>query len=164
MQAKTALVIAEGVVAGLLAHLAIAVVLLIGDLVSGHPALFTPALLGGALLEGTREACQAPLRATTLLAYASIHLLALTAFGLLASYLMRSSEERPFLWFGALLTFVVVAWHLEAAVLFLLGPVRGCISLWWIVGASFAGALAMARYLWRAHPRLRERLRTDQYA
>jgi hypothetical protein len=164
MQPKTALVIAEGLVAGLLAHLAIAVVLMIGDLVSGHPALFTPAVLGGVLLEGIQEACQAPIRATTILAYASVHLLTLAGFGLLASYLMRSSEERPFLWFGALLTFVFVAWHLAAAVLILLGPVRGCISLWWVVGASFAGALAMARYLWRAHPRLRERLGSDRYA
>jgi hypothetical protein len=164
MKTKTAVTVAEGVVAGVVAHLTIAVVLVIGDLVSGRTALFTPALLGGVLLEGAEEACQASTRATVLFGYASIHLITLMAFGLLASYLMQRSEEYPFLWFGALLMFIVVAWHLAAAVLLLLGPVRGCISLWWIVGASFAGALAMARYLWRAHPGLRSRLRGDRYA
>ena len=68
------------------------------------------------------------------------------------------------LWFGALMTFVIVAWHLSGAVLGFLGPVRACLSLWPVTIAGFAGALAMAGYLWRGHPRLRQALRDETYA
>jgi hypothetical protein len=164
MQAKTARVIAEGIVAGVIAHLGIALVLLVADLVAGRWILFTPALLGTVLLEGARDICQVPLRVTTVLAYTSIHLTALAAFGLLASMLIHASEQRPILWLGALFVFIFVAWHLTGAVLTLVAPVRGCFSLWWITGASAVGALGMAGYLWRAHPGLRQRLRGERYA
>jgi hypothetical protein len=164
MQGKTATRIAEGLVAGIVAHVAIAIVLGVADLIGGRWILYSPALLGSVLLDGGRQGCQLPLRATSFLAYTSIHLITLTLFGLLASWLIRGSEERPILWFGALLTFVVVAWHLTAAVLGLLAPVQECLSLWPITAAGFAGGLAMAAYLWRNHPRLRQVLRGERYA
>lgn len=114
MQARTATRIAEGLVAGVVAHVAIAFVLGLADFIAGRWILYTPALLGSVLLEGGGEGCQIPLRATSFLAYTSIHLITLTLFGLAASWLVRGSEERPILWFGALLTFVMLAWHLPA--------------------------------------------------
>jgi hypothetical protein len=164
MQTKTAYLVAEGVVAALVAHLAITVVLTVGDLVTGRGVLFTPTLLGTALLNGATGDCQVPVGGATLLAYASVHMVTLTLFGLMASALVQGSERRPILWFGGLMLFVLVAWHLAAAVLTVLGPVLQCVSLWWIVAASFAGAIGMGVYLWRAHPSLAARLRGDRYA
>jgi hypothetical protein len=164
MQAKTAFVIAEGVVAAVLSHLAITTVLLIGDGLAGRGLLFTPSLLGQVLFEGPPDGCQVPIGGAALFAFASVHLMVLTSFGLLGAALVASSERYPMLWFGALTLFVIVAWHLAAAVLTLLGPAQSCVSLWWNVAASFAGALVMGGYLWRVHPRLRARLGTDQYA
>lgn len=164
MRVKTALVIAEGVVAAVLGHLAITVFLTLGDAFSGRGVLYTPTLLGQVLFGGPPEGCQVATGAAALLAYASVHLVTLTLLGLLASAIVAGSEARPILWFGGLMLFVFVAWHLAAVVLTMLGPARECVSLWWIVAASFAGAFAMAWYLWRAHPRLRARLGGDQYA
>lgn len=163
MQARTAGTIAEGLVAGVLAHMAIAVVLALGDLFSGRWLFYTPTLVGRVLLEGGGEGCQVAPGATILLAYSSIHLAALTLFGLLAAWLVYGSEQRPALWSGALFVFIFVAWHLSAAVLGLLGRVQECVSLWPPTLAGFAGALAMAAYLWRSHPGLRQALRGERY-
>lgn len=164
MKARTAGTIAEGLVAGLVGHVAIALVLVFSDLVAGRWLFYTPTLLGTTLLAGGGQGCQIAQGATTLLAYTSVHLVTLTLFGFLAAGLIYGSEERPMLWFGALMTFIIVAWHLTAAVLGVLGPVQGCLSLWPITIAGFAGALAMAIYLWWAHPELWHALRGERYA
>jgi len=164
MQTRTAVTIAEGVVAALIGHLAITVALIIGDVFGGHGALYTPTLLARVLLEGPPSDCAARGAGVLLLAYSSIHMVVLSLFGLLGSLLIGGSERRPILWFGGLLLFVMVVWHMTAAVLVAFGPARECVSLWWVVGASFIGAVAMGWYLWRAHPGLRSRLGTDQYA
>ena len=164
MQAKPARIVAEGLVAGVVGHLGIALILIIADLSAGRWVLFTPALLGSVLLEGARDACQVSLRAESVLAYTAIHLTVLVALGLLASVLMHASEQRPIFWLGALFAFIFVVWHLTGAVLTILAPVQGCLSLWWITGASVVGACGMAAYLWHAHSRSLERLRGDRYA
>jgi hypothetical protein len=53
---------------------------------------------------------------------------------------------------------------MSGAVLGLLAPVQECLSLWSVTAAGFAGALAMAAYLWRTHPRLRQVLRGERYS
>lgn len=164
MEARRANIIAEGVVAGLLAHLAIALVLVLADLFTGRGLLYTPMLMGTVLLEGAPQGCRVTRGATILLAYTTVHLTVLMLFGLLASWLVHGSEQRPRLWFGALFTFIFVAWHLPATVLGELGRVQECLSLWPPLLGGFAGALAMAVYLWRSHPRLRRELRGERYA
>ena len=164
MEARRASIIAEGLVAGALALVAIALVLVMSDLFAGRWLLYTPSLVGSVLLEGGAQGCQVTHSATVLLAYTSVHLVTLTLFGFLASGLMHGSQERPILWFGALCVFIFVAWHLSAAVLGLLGQVQECLSLWPPTLAGFAGALVMAAYLWRSHPGLRQALRGERYA
>ncbi|HEX6104686.1 MAG TPA: hypothetical protein VFZ26_03835 [Gemmatimonadales bacterium] len=164
MRTRTSAIVAEGLVAGLLAHLAIALVLIVGDLAAGRALFYSPMLLASAVLEGGAQGCQVATGATLLLAYTSMHLVALTGMGIVGSWLVHASEEHPGLWFGALMAFVFVAWHLSAAVLGFMGPVQGCVSLWPVTVAGFAGALAMAGYLWRGHPRLRRVLRDEQFA
>jgi hypothetical protein len=164
MQARRANIIAEGLVAGVLAHLAIAIVLVLADLFAGRWPFYTPTLVGSMLLEGGVQGCQVAPSATILLAYTSIHLVTLMFFGLLASWLMHGSEKQPILWLGALFVFIFVAWHLAGAVLGVLGPAQECLSLWPPSVAGVAGALAMAVYLWRSHPGLRQALRGERYA
>jgi hypothetical protein len=164
MEARRANIIAEGLVAGVLAHLTIAVVLVLADLFGGRWLFYTPTLMGMMLLEGGTQGCRVTPSATILLAYTSIHLVTLTLFGFLGSWLVYGSQERPSLWFGALFLFIFVAWHLPGAVLGVLGGVQECLSLWPPTLAGFAGALAMAVYLWRSHPRLREALQGEHYA
>jgi hypothetical protein len=164
MAAQAKALLTRGLVAGVVAHLGIAVVLAAGDLISGRSWLFTPSLLGEVLFRGTPDACEVKGGLTPLLAYAAVHFVILVAFGVLAAFLIRKSEERPGLWFGAWLVYFVVAWHLGGAVVIMLGPVRGCVPLGWFFAASVAGAGAMAAYLLRHHPRLRGALHDDRYA
>lgn len=164
MRTRTAFVIAEGVLAAIVGHLTITLFLAIGDLVTGKGLLYTPRLLARVILEGPPAGCVSPDGTTLLLAYSSIHMIVLMLFGLLGSLLITISEQRPVLWFGGLLLFIMVAWHLAAGVLLAFGPARECVSLWWVVWASFAGAIGMGWYLWRAHPALQAGLRTDRYA
>ncbi len=164
MTPKRARIIAEGVVAGILGHLGIALTLMIADLAAGRWILFTPALLGSVLLEGARDVTQVSLRAEPVLAYSSIHLVVMIGFGLIASLLIHLSERRPILWLGTLFLFLFVAWHLTGAVLTLLGPVQGDLSPGWVLVASGVGAGAMAAYLWREHAGLVRRLRGERFA
>jgi hypothetical protein len=164
MQARRANILAEGLVAGVVAHLAIALVLVFSDLFAGRAVLYTPTLVGSVLLEGGRQGCQVTPNATILLAYSSVHLSTLVLFGFLGSWLIQGSQERPILWFGALCVFIFVAWHVSAAALGLLGRAQECLSLWPATLAGFAGSLAMAGYLWRSHPWLRQALRGERYA
>ena len=60
MQARTATRIAEGLIAGVVAHVAIAFVLGAADLIAGRWILYTPALLGSVLLEGGEQGCRIP--------------------------------------------------------------------------------------------------------
>lgn len=163
MEARKAKIIAEGLVAGVLAHLTIALVLLVADLSAGRWILYTPTLIGKVLLGGG-QGCEVTPSVTILLAYTSIHLITLTLFGFLASWLMYGSEKRPILWFGALSVFIFSAWHLSGAALGLLGRVHGCLSLWPPTLAGFAGSLVMARYLWRSRPGLSKALSDERYA
>jgi hypothetical protein len=48
MQARRANIIAEGLVAGVVAHIAIALVLILSDLVAGRWLFYTPTLAGRA--------------------------------------------------------------------------------------------------------------------
>jgi hypothetical protein len=164
VEARRASIIAEGLVAGIVAHVTIAFVLVVSDLFAGRWLLYTPTLVGSVLLVDGAQGCQVTPGATILLAYTSVHLVALSLFGFLASWLMHGSQRQPILWYGALCVFTFVAWHLSAAVLGLLGRVPGCLSLWPPTLAGFAGALAMAAYLWRSHPGLRQALRGERYA
>ncbi len=164
MQASRANIIAEGLVAGILAHVAIAFVLIFSDLFAGRWLFYTPTLVGSVLLEGSRQGCQVTPNATILLAYTSVHLTTLVLFGCVAAWLIQGSQERPILWFGALCVFIFVAWHVSAAALGLLGHAQECLSLWPATVAGFAAALVMAGYLWRSHPRLRRALRGERYA
>jgi hypothetical protein len=164
MKAKTAAIIAEGLVAAVVAHVTIALVLAVADLFAGRWLFYTPTLVGRVLLQGAGQGCDIAPDGTILLAYTSVHLVTLTLFGFLAAWLVSGSEGQPALWYGALFVFIFVAWHLTAAVLGLLGRVQECVSLWPPTVAGFVGALAMARYLWRSHPGLRQVLRGERYA
>jgi hypothetical protein len=52
---------------------------------------------------------------------------------------------------GALFLFIIVTFHLYGAVLGVLAPVRGCFSLYQVLGATAVAAVAMLGYLLKEH-------------
>jgi hypothetical protein len=147
----------EGLVAGLLAYVAVALVFAAADLLLGRPLFATPAIIGNLLFFGGREA--APVVSAGPVAAANgVHLLLAVGLGLVAALLVEETERHPQFFY---VTFLVVVLFLFASTAVLLGiPSAVRKAAPWVVTliANAAGLAVAGLYLWRAHPRLRSRL------
>jgi hypothetical protein len=151
-------IVLDGLFAGMIGALLVALWFLVLDLVAGQP-LHTPALLGTVLLHGGAAAAQgvtvAPLE---VVAYTAFHFLAFIGVGILLSYLMTLFEQFPIVGFVLLVLFVCLEVGflvLDAALgAQLVGQLRG----WTVIVANLLAAAGMAIYLWKRHPGIKPRL------
>lgn len=155
--------IRDGIVAGILGGVAVAVWFFLLDLVLGR-LLYTPAALGSALFHGATTTADVQVTAATVLGYTAVHFAGFILVGIVFAALVIRAEKSPPLLMGLALLFVtfetlllglvaiVAAWLLEALA-------------WWSIGVgNLLAAAVMAFYLWRTHPRLRgEVSRADAY-
>lgn len=151
MRYSTANVLATGVVAGAIGFATTAVGFLVLDLVTGQGFGFTPSLLGSALFEDVRQACDVQTTGSAIAAYSAVHLLVFLVLGWLGAWLFSVAAARPWSWMGALFLFIIVTFHLYGAVLGILAPVQGCFSLYHVLGATGVAAAAMLGYLASQH-------------
>lgn len=149
-------VYAEGIRAGLVGAATIALWFFLLDALAGRP-LYTPTVLGTALLQGT-EALVAPekipVSLETVLTFTWIHVLAFLLIGVAAAKLVALAEREPNFGFGIVLFFVVFqAGFLVASMLFAEPLLR---ALAWpaVLIGNLLAAAAMAGVFWRRHPRL----------
>lgn len=141
--------LAEGAVAGLLGAITIAIAFLGVDIAQGR-ALYTPSVLGKALLGGTaghleHVTASLPLAA----AFTIVHGLAFVGIGTLFAWLFRVVERNPKLIFGLLLlSAFFVSGFVAVNTVFVQS------ALFWpaIVLANLLAAGVMGRYLWTKHP------------
>jgi hypothetical protein len=149
-------VYAEGIRAGLVGAVTIALWFFLLDALAGRP-LYTPTVLGTALLEGADAvATPAALRASleTVITFTWIHGLAFLLIGVVAAHLVALAEREPSFGFGIVLLFVVFeAGFLVASMLFAAPLLR---ALAWpaVVVGNLLAAAAMAGVFWRRHPHL----------
>lgn len=147
----------NGVVAGVLGAVTVALFFLVVDAMRGEP-LMTPTVLGSALFLGQRASEVEGVRISMVLAYTGVHMLAFVAVGFAAAYLVAQLEQNPP--FGLLLVLVLVC--LEAGFLAfttgLMPGVLGVLGTGLVLVANLLSALVMAFFLLRyRHPRaLRE--------
>src|SRR5204862_2032940 len=94
MAAARRSVLREGVVAGLIGAVVVAVWFLFFDLARGRPFL-TPGLLGGAVFRGTSTPVGLGITVRSVLGYTVSHGLAFIAFGVLAANLLALSGREP---------------------------------------------------------------------
>ncbi|MGH7506396.1 MAG: hypothetical protein ACRELX_12125 [Longimicrobiales bacterium] len=150
----------EGLVAGLIGAVAVALWFLALDVVRGQ-IFFTPAALGSALFFGARGVAEVQVTVGTVLGYTALHLAAFLAVGFLASALATAAEREPPVLLGLSLLFVTF----EALFLGLLAIVAGwlldALDWWSVVVANLVAAAAMGAFLWHEHPRLQEELGHD---
>jgi hypothetical protein len=146
--------IREGLLAGLIGGLVVAVWYFAFDVVKGTP-LHTPNVLGQVFVGRDTMPAVRQVMPSAVLQYSLLHFafffvlgIALTALTHLAS---RNPELRMGLWLGLVVGF-----------LFFLGLLRMLSSvtderfpLWASLGGSLLGVGSMGWYLWRAHPGLR---------
>jgi len=97
-------VLAEGAAAGVIGGAVVVMWFLLHDLGSGSNPFRTPALLGGAILEGARNPVAAAASSPLVMGYTVLHFAVFIAFGVVAACLAASQDE-PLLWAAFLLLF-----------------------------------------------------------
>jgi hypothetical protein len=149
--------IVQGLVAGFIGFVTVAVVFAVANLVAGRSPFYTSALLGATLFYGATDPAQVTVTAASVLAYNGLHLIVFVAFGVLASALAALADRGWQLWFVAFFFFLFFSFHLEGAVQAFAAPVRPALSDAAIWGAGIAASAAMAAYLLWMHPQIRAR-------
>jgi hypothetical protein len=150
MHQSRARIIGDGVVAGLLGGLVIAIWFFIFDAANGHP-LATPALLAAAFTSGAWQ----PLALThaawgLVFEYTVVHFLAFAIIGAIGAMLIEASERHSEL-FGTLLIFAIAFEVFFISLIMMFGPAATSALPWWkiIAGNLMATAVMLAYFLWR---------------
>ncbi len=155
MSASRERILFEGLVAGLLAYVAVALVFAAADLLLGRALFATPAAIGGILFYGGAAGL---VSAGPVAAANGVHVLLSVALGLVAALLAEETERHPQFFYA---TFAMVVFFLFASTAVLLGiPSAITAAAPWavILLANVVGLVVAGTYLWRAHPALRRKV------
>jgi hypothetical protein len=144
----------EGIVAGILGALGVALWFLVVDLMHGRP-FYTPTLLGTALFgrgvwPATLESVPPSFEMVAMFTW--VHLLAFAVVGVVVARLLAMAERHPSLGFGFVLLFVILEACFTAAVMIVAAPVLRALTWPAILVANMLAAAVMAGYFWLRHP------------
>lgn len=146
--------IREGLLAGLLGAVLVAIWFLAVDTVAGRP-LFTPAALGSAMLGGARSAGDVEVTALPILGYTTIHVFAFLLTGLVAAALFAAAEEvSEVVLLGGVLLFGVFEVFSIGLLAIVSQWLIDALAWWNIAIANFIAAAGMGIFLMRRHPKL----------
>jgi len=147
----------EGVTAGLIGGIAVAIWFMGYDLASGSP-FHTPAILGAMIFRSAQvsDALQATL--PLVLGYSILHFFAFVAFGLALAILLAAAEWEPFIALGAMLLLAVFEVFYVGFVSLVDQSVLEALGWWKIVAANILALIAMTIYFIRGHRGLHIRL------
>jgi hypothetical protein len=139
----------EGIIAGLIGAVLVAIWFLIFDFAQGHP-LRTPALLGAALFEGLRDPAQLQITIPIVLGYTVLHVVAFSLFGILCATVLAAIEREPVLiWaFIALFACFEVFFFVVQGVT---GSVLGGLMGWSILAGNLLASAGMLGYFFIGH-------------
>ncbi len=152
-------ILREGLVAGLIGAASVAVWFLLVDVVAGQP-LFTPAMLGDAVFWGERNPDTVDVTFARVIAYTMLHFVAFGVVGMIASLMAHEVERFPTTLFIAVVFFAVFEVGFYIVVAIMASPLLGALAWWNVAIGNAIAALGMGYYLWRMHPKLREKLAT----
>jgi hypothetical protein len=147
----------EGIIAGIVGALTIALWFLLLDTLSGRP-LWTPTVLGTAIFRGgaglgTLETV--PVSMEMVLMFTWVHGLVFVGLGGIVARLLGYVERHPSAGFGVLLLFVVFQFGFIVVATVVAAPVLRVLSSWSILVANLLAAATMTAYFWYRHPDLR---------
>jgi hypothetical protein len=146
----------EGIVAGVIGAVTVALWFLVVDVAHGRP-FYTPSVLGTALFHrGALGALEAvPVSLDMVLMFTWVHGLAFAALGGIAALLLGMAEEHPSVGFGVLLLFVVLEFGFTVTAMVFAAPVLKVLTWPAVLVANLLAAAAMGAYFWLRHPTLR---------
>ena len=147
-------ILREGVVAGLLGAVVVALWFLIFDAIAGR-VFFTPGALGSALLYGANTIGDVRVATGTVALYTIIHVAAFIIVGIIAAAFVMGAERQPPLLLGLILFFVVNEVLFIGIVAIFASWILGTLGWWNILVGNLLAALAIGAYLWGEHPVLR---------
>jgi len=150
----------QGIVAGLLGAVVVAIWFLIIDSILRQP-LYTPAALATILFQGGGTPESVVVSTAPVLGYSFVHFAFFILFGVLLSGLVMQVEKFPPLAFGLLILFVVFEVFFIAMVAILGRWILQELAWWSILIGNIFAAVAMGTYMWKVHPDLAERLTAE---
>jgi hypothetical protein len=149
---STSDVLLDGLFTGMIGALAVALWFLVLD-VAGGRALYTPALLGSVLLDGSRSALgEVRLDPVPIAGYTAFHFVAFIVVGTVFAYLMTLFERFPIMFFVLLVLFLCLMLGFFVMDAALGAQLLGKLSPWTVVVANLLAATGMALYQWKRHP------------
>lgn len=158
---RTHPVMRQGLVAGVIGALVVAVWFLIVDVAAGRP-LFTPAALGSAIFNGASGPPGVDFSAGIIAGYTLIHILAFLLAGVLVSALVTQAERAPYLIFGMFMLLVVFETFFIVMVVMLGTWLMEALAWWSVLAGNALAAFSMGGYMLKVHPQLRAELRDDR--
>lgn len=155
MQKEWRTIVTQAFFAGLIGYVIVAIVIGVFDLVAGYPLLRTPAMFGEAMFYGLRDPSQVTIEPGPVFAFNGVHLIAFQVLGMAAAWLAWMSEKGPQFWYIGSILFLLVIFHMFAAVLMVSSEIRAAVGAWQLLVAGFAAFAAMSLYLVGSRPKLR---------
>jgi hypothetical protein len=149
----------EGIVAGILGGLTVALWFLVVDMMHGRP-FYTPTVLGTALFSrgawpDTLETLAPSFDMVAMFTW--VHLLAFVVIGVVVAHLITLAERNPSLGFGIVLLFVILEACFTVAAMIVAEPILRALTWQAILVANFLAAAVIAGYFWLRHPTLQMR-------
>jgi len=149
-------VLREGIVAGVIGAVVVAVWFLVVDTLRGHP-LETPMFLGSALFYGVKTPVGVGIALLPILGYTVVHGLAFIAFGIIATSVIAATEREPALVIAVVILFACFETFFLAVEAAFGQSIVGALVWWAVLVGNFLAAAAMLWYFLlrhRALPRL----------
>ncbi len=143
-------VLREGIVAGVIGALVVAVWFLAVDTLRGHP-LETPMFLGAALFYGVKAPIDAGVALMPVLGYTVIHGVAFIAFGIIAAAVIAATEREPALVIAVVILFACFETFFLGVVSVLGQAVQDVLVWWEILVGNLLAATAMLWYFLLGH-------------
>jgi hypothetical protein len=152
VRSRAATIAEDGLFAGALGGLSVAVFFLIVDVLEGRP-LFTPSLLGSVLF--LRESAEAVtgVNIPMVFAYTGVHFAIFVTVGMAAAFMVSEFERNPPVGLVLLLLFICFEAGFFGITVGIAPGVIGVLGAWLVGIANLLAAAAMAAYLlWWSHP------------
>jgi hypothetical protein len=150
-------VLTDGLYAGVIGAVLVALWFLALDIAAGHP-FYTPHLLGTWVIRGQQAAPGAAIDPAMVAAYTAVHFLAFVAVGTVASYLVALLHRNPKAIIGLIFLFIFFEVGFFAFNAALGGGLLGRLGPWAVGIGNLVAAVGMATYLWVRHPHIKESL------